>query len=142
MEKDPSSTYRRHRPVLGIPPLGMASGHLKAASEVTELQRSRSMGGLHQKGDPPSRLKKLRAELESEDQGKDSRSEVEDVSCQTNLEVKKEKSQEAPGTLVRDGEIVGPETGKSDSKVSIKEEEEDADKHLQEAKVRRYLFGI
>ncbi|XP_075418801.1 uncharacterized protein C13orf46 homolog [Tenrec ecaudatus] len=139
MEKETSSTYRRHRPVPGVPPLGMASGHPKAASEVTELQRSRSVGGLHQKGDPPSRLKKLRVELvfmarESEEQGKDSRSEAEDISCQTNLEVKKEKSQEAPGTLVHDGEIVGPEAGKSDSEVSIKEEEEDADKRLQEAK--------
>ncbi|VTJ85044.1 Hypothetical predicted protein [Marmota monax] len=61
MEKDPA-THRRHRPGPGALPSGVAPGHLKAASEGAELQRSRSMGGLHQKGDPPSRIRKLRRE--------------------------------------------------------------------------------
>lgn len=63
MEKDATSVHRRHRPGAGAPPLGVAAGHLKGTSEVAELQRSRSMGGLHQKGDPPSRIQKLRKEL-------------------------------------------------------------------------------
>ncbi|KAF5920535.1 hypothetical protein HPG69_001677 [Diceros bicornis minor] len=54
MEKDAAAAHRRHRPGPGAPPLGV-----KAASEVAELQRSRSVGGLLQKGDPPSCIKKL-----------------------------------------------------------------------------------
>ncbi|XP_049712211.1 uncharacterized protein C13orf46 homolog [Elephas maximus indicus] len=138
MEKDTSSMYRRHRPIPGATPLGMASGHVKVANEAAELQRSRSVGGLHQKGDPPSRIKKLWNELESEDQGKDSRSDAEDISCQTNLEEdKKEKNQEALGKLDHDGEKVGLEVEKSDSEASAKEEqeeEEDADKSTKETK--------
>lgn len=63
MEKDATTVQRRHRLGPGAPPLGAASGHSKAASEMAELQRSRSVGGLHQKGDPPSRLQKLCKEL-------------------------------------------------------------------------------
>lgn len=63
MEKDATTVQRRHRLGPGAPPLGVASGHVKAASEMTELQRSRSVGGLHQKGDPPSRIQKLCKEL-------------------------------------------------------------------------------
>lgn len=61
MEKD-AAAHRRHRPGPGVPASGLAPGHLKAASEMAELQRSRSMGGLHQKGDPPSCIKKLSKE--------------------------------------------------------------------------------
>ncbi|XP_010591994.2 uncharacterized protein C13orf46 homolog [Loxodonta africana] len=141
MAKDTSSMYRRHRPIPGATPLGMASGHVKVANEAAELQRSRSVGGLHQKGDPPSRIKKLWNELESEDQGKDSRSDAEDISCQTNLEEdKKEKNQEALGKLDHDGEKVGLEVEKSDSEASAKEEqeeEEDADKSTKETKEQK-----
>lgn len=61
MEKDATTMHRRHRPGPGAP-LEVASGHLKA-SEMADLQRSRSMGGLHQKGDPPSSIRKLCKEL-------------------------------------------------------------------------------
>ncbi|XP_007940592.1 uncharacterized protein C13orf46 homolog [Orycteropus afer afer] len=137
MEKDTSSTYRRHRPIPGAPSLGMASGHFKVANEAAQLQRSRSVGGLHQKGDPPSRIKKLQNELESEDQGKDSRSDTEDAGCQTSAEEdKKEKIQEILGMLDHGGEKVGPEVENSDSETSAKEEqeeEEDIDKSTKEA---------
>lgn len=62
MEKD-AAAHRRHQPGPGAPPPGVAPGHLKAASEIAELQRSRSVGGLHQKGDPPSCIKKPSKEL-------------------------------------------------------------------------------
>ncbi|XP_034859668.1 uncharacterized protein C13orf46 homolog [Mirounga leonina] len=61
MEKD-AATHRRRRLGPGAPPSGVAPRHPKAGSEVAELQRSRSVGGLHQKGDPPSCLKKLSKE--------------------------------------------------------------------------------
>lgn len=61
MEKDATTVHRRHRPGPGAP-LEVASGHPKA-SEMAELQRSRSMGGLPQKGDPPSSIRKLCKEL-------------------------------------------------------------------------------
>ncbi|XP_027446137.1 uncharacterized protein C13orf46 homolog isoform X13 [Zalophus californianus] len=80
MEKD-TATHRRHRLGPGAPPSGVAPRHPKAAGEVAELQRSRSVGGLHQKGDPPSCLKKLSKEPESEDQGKDLQGDIEEASC-------------------------------------------------------------
>ncbi|GAB5566508.1 uncharacterized protein C13orf46 homolog isoform X3 [Prionailurus iriomotensis] len=54
---------------------------------MVELQRSRSVGGLLQKGDPLRCVKKLSRELESEDQGRDLQSDTEDAnwnhwSCQ------------------------------------------------------------
>lgn len=58
MEKDPA-THRRHRPGPGALPSGIAPGYFKGASEGAELQRSRSVGGLHQKGDPPVCIRKL-----------------------------------------------------------------------------------
>lgn len=62
MEKDPA-THRRHRPGPGALPSGTAPGLIKSASEGPELQRSRSVGGLLQKGDPPSRPRRPRREL-------------------------------------------------------------------------------
>ena len=62
MEKD-TAAHRRHRPGPGAPPSGGAPRHLKAASEMVELQRSRSVGGLLQKGDPLRCVKKLSREL-------------------------------------------------------------------------------
>ncbi|XP_045422673.1 uncharacterized protein C13orf46 homolog [Lemur catta] len=85
MEKD-TATHRRHRPGPGALPAGAAPGHPRTASEVAELQRSRSVGSLHQKGDPPSCLRKPRKEPESEDPGKDRRSDAEDAGCQGNVE--------------------------------------------------------
>lgn len=41
MEKDATTVQRRHRLGPGAPPLGAASGHSKAASEMAELQRLR-----------------------------------------------------------------------------------------------------
>lgn len=58
MEKDPP-IHRRHRPGPGALPSGITSGYLKVASEGADLQRSRSVGGLHQKGDPPVCIRKL-----------------------------------------------------------------------------------
>ncbi|KAM7111747.1 uncharacterized protein C13orf46 homolog [Molossus nigricans] len=63
MEKEATTMLRRHRPGAGAPALGAAAGHLKGTSEGAELQRSRSVGGLHQKGDPPSCIQKLCKEL-------------------------------------------------------------------------------
>ncbi|ELW47496.1 Growth arrest-specific protein 6 [Tupaia chinensis] len=59
MEKDPMVAHRKHRPGAGALPSGVAPGH-RVAGEVAELQRSRSVGGLHHKGDPPSHGQLLR----------------------------------------------------------------------------------
>ncbi|XP_069858017.1 uncharacterized protein C13orf46-like isoform X1 [Dipodomys merriami] len=126
MEKD-TTTHRRHRPGPGALPPGMVPGHLKAASDGAELHRSRSMGGLHQKGDPPSHVRKLRREPESEDLGKDPRSGVEDIICQASLEEdKKEKSLDTRGKLEPDHKSgkTEPESEKSDSEASAKEEQD------------------
>lgn len=58
MEKDPTP-HRKHRPGPGVLPSGITPVYLKVASEGVELQRSRSVGGLHQKGDPPVCIRKL-----------------------------------------------------------------------------------
>lgn len=63
MEKEATTVYRRHRPGAGPPPLGVATGHPKGTSEGAELQRSQSMGSLHQKGDPPSGIQKPSKDL-------------------------------------------------------------------------------
>ncbi|KAM5312350.1 uncharacterized protein C13orf46 homolog [Glossophaga mutica] len=115
MEKDATSMHRRHRPGAGAPSLGVATGHLKGPSEVAELQRSRSMGGLHQKGDPPSCIQKLCKELEPEDQEKDLKSDTEDTICQASLEEDKQgKNQDALGKLDHESEQSDQEGGKSD----------------------------
>ncbi|XP_043747485.1 uncharacterized protein C13orf46 homolog isoform X2 [Cervus elaphus] len=105
MDKDGMAAHRRHRPGPGAPPTGLGTAHLKAASEMAELQRSRSVGGLLQKGDPPSCIKKLCKELESEDQGKDVRSEAEDASCQASLEDKQDGAQDARGQAPEDTKV-------------------------------------
>uniref|UniRef100_A0AC11BB16 Chromosome 13 open reading frame 46 n=1 Tax=Ovis aries TaxID=9940 RepID=A0AC11BB16_SHEEP len=102
MDKDGTATHRRHRPGPGAPPLGVGPAHLKAASEV---QRSRSVGGLLQKGDPPSCIKRLCKEPESEDPGKDVRSEAEDASCQASLEDKQDGGQDACGQAPEDAKV-------------------------------------
>ncbi|XP_036687016.1 uncharacterized protein C13orf46 homolog [Balaenoptera musculus] len=100
MEKDTTAAHRRHRLGPGAPPSAVSPGHLKAASKMAELQRSRSVGGLHQKGDPPSCIKTLCKELESEDQGKDLRSDAEDARCQANPEEDElEQRQDAAGQV-------------------------------------------
>ncbi|XP_052506009.1 uncharacterized protein C13orf46 homolog [Budorcas taxicolor] len=104
MDKDGTATHRRHRPGPGAPPVGVGPAHLKA-SEVAELQRSRSVGGLLQKGDPPSCIKKLCKEPESEDPGKDVRSEAEDASCQASLEDKQDGGQDARGQAPEDAKV-------------------------------------
>ncbi|EPY86948.1 hypothetical protein CB1_000287054 [Camelus ferus] len=100
MEKDTAAAHRRHRLGPGAPPSTVGPGHLKAASDMAELQRSRSVGGLHQKGHPPSCIEKLCKEpgpaenfhkldmasccrAESNDEDKDVRSNAEDASCRT-----------------------------------------------------------
>ncbi|KAF3825629.1 hypothetical protein GH733_006456 [Mirounga leonina] len=109
MEKD-AATHRRRRLGPGAPPSGVAPRHPKAGSEVAELQRSRSVGGLHQKGDPPSCLKKLSKEPESEDQGKDLQGDIEEASCQADSEEdKQEKNQDALRKLDPDGGRTEPE---------------------------------
>uniref|UniRef100_A0A8C2S475 Uncharacterized protein n=1 Tax=Capra hircus TaxID=9925 RepID=A0A8C2S475_CAPHI len=102
MDKDGTATHRRHRPGPGAPPSGVGPAHLKAASEV---QRSRSVGGLLQKGDPPSCIKRLCKEPESEDPGKDVRSEAEDASCQASLEDKQDGGQDARGQAPEDAKV-------------------------------------
>ncbi|XP_070263511.1 uncharacterized protein C13orf46 homolog [Myotis yumanensis] len=143
MEKEATTMYRRHRPGAGAPPLGVATGHPKGTSEGAELQRSQSMGSLHQKGDPPSGIQKPSKELESEDQGKDLKSNSEDPVCQANLEEdKQEKNQDALEKLDHESGKLDRGSGKlevekSDSEASDQEEHEE-DEHTnkcsQEAK--------
>eukprot|EP00074_Homo_sapiens_P075531 XP_011533162.2 uncharacterized protein C13orf46 isoform X6 [Homo sapiens] len=137
MEKDTGTTHRRHRPGLRALPSGVALGHLKAASEASELQRSRSLGGLQPEGDPPSRPRKPHKELESEDQGKDPSSNAEDASCQKNLAQDKKESFSTLGKLGHESGKQDPEREKSDLEASMQEvqEGEHADGGLQEAKV-------
>ncbi|KAM5275998.1 uncharacterized protein C13orf46 homolog [Hipposideros larvatus] len=142
MEKDATAMHRRHRLGPGAP-LGVAPGHLKATSEVSDLQRSRSMGGLHQKGDPPSSIQKLCKELESEDQGKDLRSNAEDTICQANLqEDKQEEHQDALGKPDHESGKMEPEVEKSDSEASGEEEQEgeNTDNCTQAAKEQELEF--
>uniref|UniRef100_A0A8C2M151 RIKEN cDNA 1700029H14 gene n=1 Tax=Cricetulus griseus TaxID=10029 RepID=A0A8C2M151_CRIGR len=122
MEKDPT-THRRHRPGPGALPSGVVPGYLKVASEGAELQRSRSVGGLHQKGDPPVCIRKLlRKELDSEDQGKDPRSDTNDTTCQASLEEdRKKKSQDEPGKVDQTCGKLEPE--KSNSEASASEQD-------------------
>ncbi|XP_005373979.1 PREDICTED: uncharacterized protein LOC102026067 [Chinchilla lanigera] len=124
MEKDPAA-HRRHRPGPGAPPSGTAPGLSKAASEGPELQRSKSVGGLLQKGDPPSHLRRPRRELESEDQSHDPRRDADDASGQVDLEEdRKEKDQDAQGTLDPNSGKLQPETERSSTEASTKEERE------------------
>nr|XP_045000858.1 uncharacterized protein C13orf46 homolog [Jaculus jaculus] len=125
MEKD-STSHRRPRPGLGTQSSGVASEHLRVASEGVELQRSRSVGGLHQKGDPPGRIRKLlHKELESENQGKESRNDTDDPSCQVSLEEdRKERSQDATGKQAHRSGKMEPETENSDSEASATEEQD------------------
>ncbi|XP_034376777.1 uncharacterized protein C13orf46 homolog isoform X2 [Arvicanthis niloticus] len=125
MEKDPT-THRKHRPGPGALPSGITPVYLKAASEGAELQRSRSVGGLHQKGDPPVCIRKLlRKELDSEDQGKDPRSDTDDGTCQVSLEdEKKKEGQDEVGKVDLKCEKTDPE--KSDSEASATGEQNDA----------------
>ncbi|XP_053420118.1 uncharacterized protein C13orf46 homolog [Nycticebus coucang] len=142
MEKDAAATHRRHRPGPGALPVG-APGHLKTASEGAELQRSRSVGGLHQRGDPLSRIRRLRREPESEDLGKDLRGDVNDASWQGNPEEDKEgKDKAAPGKVDPEDGNMRPEAEKSDSEASNAgaQEGECADSHHQEAKEQEPEF--
>lgn len=59
MEKDTAAAPGRPPLGPGAPPLGVAPAHLKAASKMVGLQRTRSLGSLHRKGDPLSRIQKL-----------------------------------------------------------------------------------
>ncbi|XP_052018373.1 uncharacterized protein C13orf46 homolog [Apodemus sylvaticus] len=127
MEKDPT-THRKHRPGPGALPSGITPVYLKVASEGAELQRSRSVGGLHQKGDPPVCIRKLlRKELDSEDQGKDPRSDTDDGTCQANLEDdRKKRSQDEAEKMDLKCAKMDPE--KSDSEASATGEQDDAGK--------------
>nr|KAF6427224.1 hypothetical protein HJG63_001690 [Rousettus aegyptiacus] len=73
---------------------------------------------------------------ESEDQGKDLRSEAEDTVCQANLEEdKQENNQDALGKSEHESGKMEPEVEKSDSEASGEEEqeEESTEKRTQEA---------
>ncbi|XP_016007448.1 uncharacterized protein C13orf46 homolog isoform X2 [Rousettus aegyptiacus] len=82
---------------------------------------------------------------ESEDQGKDLRSEAEDTVCQANLEEdKQENNQDALGKSEHESGKMEPEVEKSDSEASGEEEqeEESTEKRTQEAQVRPWSFNI
>ncbi|XP_036065196.1 uncharacterized protein C13orf46 homolog [Onychomys torridus] len=119
MEKDPP-IHRRHRPGPGALPSGISPGYLKVVSEGAELQRSRSVGGLHQKGDPPVCIRKLlRKELDSEDP----RNDTDDIICQVSLEEdRKKKNQDEPGKL--DPKCGKTEPEKSGSEASTTEQDD------------------
>uniref|UniRef100_A0A8C7BVP5 Uncharacterized protein n=1 Tax=Neovison vison TaxID=452646 RepID=A0A8C7BVP5_NEOVI len=104
MEKD-AAAHRRHRPGPGVPASGLAPGHLKAASEMAELQRSRSMGGLHQKGDPPSCIKKL-----SKEPGRSPAASLPPADPEEDTQ---EKHQDSRGKLDPDGGRTEPEVKRS-----------------------------
>ncbi|XP_063103141.1 uncharacterized protein C13orf46 homolog [Cavia porcellus] len=142
MEKDPA-THRRHRPGPGALPSGTAPGLIKSASEGPELQRSRSVGGLLQKGDPPSRPRRPRRELESEDQGHDPRSDTDVANGQADQEEdRKEKNQDAQGTLDPNSEKLEPETERRDAEASTKEEKEGASSCSREVKEEQELEPV
>ncbi|KAM9049315.1 uncharacterized protein C13orf46 homolog [Megaptera novaeangliae] len=139
MEKDTTAAHRRHRLGPGAPPSAVSPGHLKAASEMAELQRSRSVGGLHQKGDPPSCIKTLCKELESEDQGKDLRSDAEDARCQANPEEDElEQRQDAAGQVPGGWKEAEPEASGQEEP----DGRESTDKCALEAKVRPWSFDV
>ncbi|XP_010618210.1 uncharacterized protein C13orf46 homolog isoform X4 [Fukomys damarensis] len=124
MEKDPAA-HRRHRPGPGALPSGAAPGLGKAASEGPALQRSRSVGGLIQKGDPPSRPRNPCREPESEDQDHDPRRDTNNASGQADLEEDgKEKNQDAQGTPDPDSGKAEPETEWSGAETSTEGEQE------------------
>ncbi|XP_072832715.1 uncharacterized protein C13orf46 homolog isoform X4 [Vicugna pacos] len=133
MEKDTAAAHRRHRLGPGAPPSTVGPGHLKAASEMAELQRSRSVGGLHQKGHPPSCIEKLCKEPESNDQDKDVRSNAEDASCQASPEEDKwEQRPDAPAKADDAGEPVPLKAKESSLEASGQEQQdrrESEDKH-------------
>ncbi|KAM6180427.1 uncharacterized protein C13orf46 homolog [Erethizon dorsatum] len=142
MEKDPA-THRRHRPGPGALPSGTAPGLSKAASEGPELQRSRSVGGLLQKGDPPSRPRRPHRELESEDQGQDPRRDTDVASGQADLEEdRKEKDQDAQGTPDPNSGELEPETERSGTEASTKGEQEGAGPCSREAEEEQELEPI
>uniref|UniRef100_A0A2K6ENW8 Uncharacterized protein n=1 Tax=Propithecus coquereli TaxID=379532 RepID=A0A2K6ENW8_PROCO len=137
MEKDATAAHRRHRPGPGALPAGSAAMHPRTASAAAELQRSRSMGGLQQKGDSPSCPRKPRKEPEPEDPGKDLRSDVQDSGCQGNVEEGAEGKEE--GALGQAEPAAGrtepePEKGGSEAGATGKLQGEHCDRSSGEAK--------
>ncbi|XP_031194995.1 uncharacterized protein C13orf46 homolog [Mastomys coucha] len=125
MEKDPT-THRKHRPGPGALPSGMTPVYLKVASEGVELQRSRSVGGLPQKGDPPVCIRKLlRKELDSEDQDKDLRSDTDNGTCQASLEDSRKKTTQDEEEKT-DPKCAKMDPEKIDSEASATGEQDDA----------------
>ncbi|XP_054982823.1 uncharacterized protein C13orf46 homolog [Sorex araneus] len=120
MDKDSTGAMpRRHRLGPGAPPTGSASGGLKAASETAELQRSRSMGGLPQKGNHPPQVQKLStAPPESAERGRQLRSEAEERGCQAPLEDGEQNKDQAEDALETPApeEAGGPQHGEEDPK--------------------------
>ncbi|XP_072477968.1 uncharacterized protein C13orf46 homolog isoform X3 [Notamacropus eugenii] len=131
MEKE--TGHRRHRLVPGVPPTATAPGLHKVATEASELQRSKSVGGFSPAGEPVAPLEKLLQEFEGEDLEKESKGEAEDVGCQMILE--EEKDGQDQGDLKR----VDQEKDKEKEKVEHeceKEEEEDQMKTDQDEEKR------
>ncbi|XP_023571020.1 uncharacterized protein CUNH13orf46 [Octodon degus] len=138
MEKDPA-THRRHRPGPGVPLCSTGPGLSKAASEGPELQRSRSVGGLLQKGDPLSCPRRPRRELEFEDQGHDLRRDADDASGQADLEEDRKKDQDAQGTPDPNSRKLEPDVERSSTEASTKREQEGAGPCPMEAKEEQEL---
>uniref|UniRef100_A0A8C6GI47 RIKEN cDNA 1700029H14 gene n=1 Tax=Mus spicilegus TaxID=10103 RepID=A0A8C6GI47_MUSSI len=125
MEKDPAA-HRKHRPGPGALPSGITPAYLKVASDGAELQRSRSVGGLHQKGDPPVCIRKLlHKELDSEDQGKDPRSDTDDGTYRESLEDDRKKGSQDEVEKM-DLKCAKMDPAKSDSEASATGEQDDA----------------
>ncbi|XP_068950051.1 uncharacterized protein C13orf46 homolog [Petaurus breviceps papuanus] len=119
MEKE--TVHRQHRLAPGVPPTAMAPGLHRVVTEASELQRSKSVGGFPPMGEPVAPIEKLLQELEREDLEKESKSEVEDISCQMILE--DDKDDQDQGDLKRVDQDKGKEKVEQECEKKEKEEQ-------------------
>ncbi|XP_038617576.1 uncharacterized protein C13orf46 homolog [Tachyglossus aculeatus] len=100
MEKEAATGHRRHRPPPGTAAIPVVSGLHRVVTEASELQRSKTEEAFPQKRDRASPAKSLLQEI-AEELEKEPRVEVEDASCQVNLEDEKDKDPSALKTVER-----------------------------------------
>ncbi|XP_028903661.1 uncharacterized protein C13orf46 homolog isoform X2 [Ornithorhynchus anatinus] len=117
MEKEVATGHRRHRPTPGTAALPVASRLHRVVTEASELQRSKSEAAFPQRRERASPAKSLLQEI-AEELEKEPRVEVEDASCQVNLEDEKDKH---PGALKK----VERKTGENEEEEEGENEEEE-----------------